>query len=227
MSLITAAIGAQNDLREAFANVGYLVAATAIAFILQIVIVYMGMFALVTRSNPITYLSHIVPSPTFAFASQSSAATIPVTLKAVKSTGRVSPAVASFVIPLGATVNMDGAAIYFPIACVWLAVLNGIVPNAGQFILLVVVSTIGSIGSAPVPYASLALIITVYNSVFNTVGTPAGFEYVIAIDWFMDRLQAALNVRCSGCLSAVARQFIVSCTFSPDRSLVMRLSLPW
>jgi len=61
-----------------------------------------------------------------AFACASSAATIPMTLKSVRSTGKVPESILKFVVPLGATVNMDGSAIYFPCACVWLAILNGI-----------------------------------------------------------------------------------------------------
>ena len=143
----------------AFENVGYLVVATMIAMLLQILIVYFGVFTIVTKSNPITYLSHIVPAQTMAFACASSAATIPMTLKSVQSTGRVPDAIARFVVPLGATVNMDGGAIYFPCACIWLAVLNGIDVNIGSYILLVIISTLGSIGTAPVPSASLVLIV--------------------------------------------------------------------
>jgi Na+/H+-dicarboxylate symporter len=102
--------------------------------------------------------------------------------------------VARFVVPLGATVNMDGGAIYFPCACIWMAVLNGIEPNIGNYILLIVLATIGSIGTAPVPSASLVLIITAYNTVFGTTGTPDGFSFILAIDWFMDRLRTTMNV---------------------------------
>jgi Na+/H+-dicarboxylate symporter len=102
--------------------------------------------------------------------------------------------VARFVVPLGATVNMDGGAIYFPCACIWMAVLNGIEPNVGNYILLIVLATIGSIGAAPVPSASLVLIITAYNTVFGTTGTPDGFSFILAIDWFMDRLRTTMNV---------------------------------
>lgn len=99
-----------------------------------------------------------------------------------------------FVLPLGATINMDGSAIYFPCACVWLAVLNGISPNFGDYILLVILSTVGSAGAAPVPASGLVLVITAYNTVFGGSGTPQGFEFVVAIDWFLDRCITALNV---------------------------------
>jgi Na+/H+-dicarboxylate symporter len=194
LSLIIKAVGGQNDLAGMFENVGYLVVATVLAMMLQFFVVYVGFFAFFTRTNPFTYLKYIVPAQTMAFACASSAATIPVTLKSVKSTGRVPDAIARFVVPLGATVNMDGGAIYFPCACIWLAIMNGISPDVGSYFLLVIISTIGSAGTAPVPSASLVLIITAYNTVFNTTGTPDGFSYILAIDWFMDRLRTTLNV---------------------------------
>jgi Na+/H+-dicarboxylate symporter len=193
-SLIVKAVGSQSDLKEAFTNVGFLVVATIVAMLAHYLIVHWGLFALVTKQNPWFYMKHIIPAQTMAFACASSAATIPVTLRSVGNTGRVPEAIARFVVPLGATVNMDGGAIYFPCACIWLAVLNGIEPNAGNYILLVFISTIGSAGTAPVPSASLVLIITAYNTVFGTTGTPEGFSYILAIDWFMDRLRTTLNV---------------------------------
>lgn len=193
-SLIVKAVGSQDNLSESFSNVGYLVVATILAMLAHYGIIHWGLFLIVTGSNPWTYLKKIIPAQTMAFACASSAATIPMTLKSVMSTGRVPDSIARFIIPLGATVNMDGGAIYFPCACVWLAVLNGIELNIAHYVMLVFIATIGSMGTAPVPSASLVLIITAYNTVFNTTGTPEGFEYILAIDWFMDRLRTTLNV---------------------------------
>jgi len=193
-SLIVKAVGGQENLADTFENVGYLVIATMLAMLFHYVFTYIGLYMLFTRTNPFTFLRHLIPAQTMAFACASSAATIPMTLKCVKSTGIVPDAVGRFVVPLGATVNMDGGAIYFPCASIWLAVLNGLEVDASHYILLVIISTIGSVGTAPVPSASLVLIITAYNTVFNTSGTPDGFEFILAIDWFMDRLRTTLNV---------------------------------
>mmetsp|Transcript_38144 Transcript_38144/g.53737 ORF Transcript_38144/g.53737 Transcript_38144/m.53737 type:complete len:153 (+) Transcript_38144:339-797(+) len=89
---------------------------------------------------------------------------------------------------------MDGSAIYFPGACIWLALLNGVDLNASHYVLLIILSTIGSAGAAPVPSSGLVLVITAYNTVFNTSGTPNGFEFIVAIDWFVDRVITALNI---------------------------------
>ena len=194
MSLIIKAVGKQSDLKGAFENVGYLVVATILAMAAHFLVAHVTLLAVIRKHNPIDYLKHIVPAQTMAFACASSAATIPVTLRCVHSSGMVPEPVLRFVIPLGATINMDGGAIYFPCACIWLAVLNGITPDPSSYILLIIIATIGSAGTAPVPSASLVLIITAYNTVFNATGTPDGFEFILAIDWFMDRLRTTLNV---------------------------------
>jgi Na+/H+-dicarboxylate symporter len=194
LSLIASAVGSQEDLIDSFANVGYLILACCFGFGMQFLLVHVIIYYLVTRTNPFTYLKCIIPAQTMAFACASSAATIPMTLKSVRSTGIVPESVLRFVIPLGATVNMDGSAIYFPCACIWLAVLNGIEPNVAHYFLLVIIATIGSAGTAPVPSSGLVLIVTAYNTVFGTTGIPDGFSFVVAIDWFLDRCITVTNV---------------------------------
>mmetsp|Transcript_18236 Transcript_18236/g.33040 ORF Transcript_18236/g.33040 Transcript_18236/m.33040 type:complete len:551 (+) Transcript_18236:134-1786(+) len=193
-SLIASAVGAQADLGGTFENVAYLVLACCFGFIMQFLLVHGLIFWFVTKMNPLWYFKHIIPAQTMAFACASSAATIPVTLRSVRSTGVVPESILKFVVPLGATINMDGSAIYFPCACVWLAVLNGVEVNAAHYILLIIIATIGSAGTAPVPASGLVLIVTAYNTVFGTSGIPNGFSFVVAIDWFLDRLITVVNV---------------------------------
>jgi Na+/H+-dicarboxylate symporter len=75
-----------------------------------------------------------------------------------------------------------------------LAAFNGVEIKFAQYILLAIIASIGSMGSAPVPSGSLVLIITAYNTVFNTTGVPNGFEFIIPIDWFLGRMQTILNI---------------------------------
>ena len=72
--------------------------------------------------------------------------------------------------------------------------LNGVEVNAAHYVLLIIIATIGSAGTAPVPSAGLVLIVTAYNTVFGTTGIPNGFSFVVAIDWFLDRLITVVNV---------------------------------
>lgn len=193
-SLIAAAFGEQENLGDMFSNIGLLIAAAFVAWGFQVVFVYIGLFALLTKSNPFRFLKHIISAQTMAFATASSAASIPTSLAAIKSTGMVPDTIGRFVIPFGATVNMDGGAVYFVCACIWLAVLNGEDITVSSFLLLIIIATVGSIGTAPVPSASLVLIITAYNTVFQGTGTPNGFGYIFAIDWFMDRCRTTTNI---------------------------------
>jgi Na+/H+-dicarboxylate symporter len=193
-SLIAKAIGSQEDLQGSFANVGYLMIANLVGFTVHIIVIDIGFLWLMTKESPFAYLSYIIPAQMTALATSSSAATLPVTMRCVKASGMVPDMIRNFVCPLGATVNMDGTAIGFPIACIWLAVLNGVDINIAHYILLIVLATVGSAGAAPVPSAGLVLIITAYNTVFGGTGVPKGFEFIVAIDWLADRFMTALNV---------------------------------
>lgn len=193
-SLITAAVGAQEDLATMFANVGLLMGTIAFGYILQYLSVYVGGYWWFTKANPIEYHKTLFPAQTMALASASSAATLPLTMDCVNKTGRVPEPVWKFILPLGSTINMDGMAIYLPTACVWLAILNGVKVSIGDYILLAILATVGSAGAAPVPQSGLVLILTSYNTTFNTSGTPAGFEFIIAVDWLIDRFSTFMNV---------------------------------
>ncbi|KAL7428806.1 hypothetical protein ACHAXM_003560 [Skeletonema potamos] len=158
MSLIAAAVGAQTDLAVVFSQIGALIAAILVGILLQVSVVYSGLYTLFVRKNPLKYYKHLFPAWMMAFASASSAATIPISLECAVSSGEVPVGVARFVIPLGATINMDGTAINILSSCIWLAYQNGIVPTAGDYILLVIAATVGSMGAAPVPAAGLVMI---------------------------------------------------------------------
>jgi Na+/H+-dicarboxylate symporter len=212
-SLVANAVGKQDNIGEALSNVGFLLAATFAGFAMHFLFVYVGLFFAVTRTSPLKYLSHLIPAQTMAFASASSAAVIPVNINCVIDSKLVQPYIAKFVIPLGATLNMDGGAVYFSLATIFLAVTSGLEDQItpASYILLVIIATIGSAGTAPVPSASLVLIITAYNTIFNTTGTPPTFSFILAIDWLLDRARTTLNVTGD---AVVAR--LVSCLMERD-----------
>ncbi|KAL3907391.1 MAG: hypothetical protein SGARI_003559 [Bacillariaceae sp.] len=192
-SMIAASIGIVDDLGNAFANVGLLVACIFCGLILHYLFTYCGGMLLMARINPFSYFRCLVPAQLVAFATASSAATIPVNIESTVD-GGVPETIAKFLVPLGATINMDGAAIYFPCACVWLAVYNGITPNIGDYILLAVLSSFGSIGAAPVPNAGIVMVATAYHTAFNVTEDPLGFSFLFAIDRLVDRFITVLNV---------------------------------
>jgi len=136
VSLIASAIGAQSDITQVMTQIGYLVAAISIGMVMQVIVVYFGGYLILIRQNPIIYFKKMIPAYTLAFASASSAATLPQTLNCAIASG-IPKGIARFCLPLGATVNMDGASIYIICSCVWLAYQNGIVPSAAEYILLI------------------------------------------------------------------------------------------
>ena len=150
MSLIAAAVGAQSDLGEVFSQLGYLLLAMIVGLLMQFLLVYTSLYIFFVRKNPFKYFKHLIPALVMAFSVDSSAATIPVSIDCAVSSGDVPVGIARFVVPLGATINMDGSAISLICSCVWLAYQNGIVPGVNEYILLVVAATVGSMGAVSV-----------------------------------------------------------------------------
>lgn len=195
ISLIAAEFGAQSNVYQVFQRIGILCAAVAVGLLGQFLLCYCILYVSIKRKSPFPYLRHCIPALTMTFASASAAATLPITIGCVVKSGDVPLEVANFSLPLGSTINMDGGAIYIVCACVWLAYENGIVPTTADYIILAISSTLGSIGAAPVPSASLILAITVYSTTFgSTDGELTGLSTLFAVDWFLDRLRSVVNV---------------------------------
>jgi len=195
ISLIASAIGTNPDLGNVFTQIGYLISAVAVGLLMQVTLVYCGLYYIFLRANPITYLKQMVPAYTMAFASASSAATIPVSLECAKATGQIPVGISRFVIPLGATVNMDGSGIYIICSVVWMAYQNGIQPGIEDYIVLIFAASFGSMGTAPVPSATIVIILSAYWTAFgSTDGNPEGLAYIIAFDWFFDRFTTMFNI---------------------------------
>lgn len=147
-------------------------------------------YGLVVRRSPAAYARDLGTPLTTAFATASSSATLPLTLDAVEASG-VDERASRFVLPLGATVNMDGSALYEAVAAVFIAQAWGIELGAAQLVALFVVATLSTIGAAGIPEAGLVTMIVVLEA----VGLPLeGIGLLLAIDWLLDRFRTAVNV---------------------------------
>ncbi|KAL7523109.1 hypothetical protein ACHAWF_000374 [Thalassiosira exigua] len=118
-------MGASNDMGRVMWEIGFLIAAVFAGLCLQLMVVYNGLYILFIRMNPFLYYKHMIPAFSVVFATASSAATLPVSIDCAVASGRVPEGVAKFVLPLGATINMDGSCIYIVCACIWLAYYKG------------------------------------------------------------------------------------------------------
>ncbi|KAJ8980456.1 hypothetical protein NQ317_007652 [Molorchus minor] len=138
-------------------------------------------------------LSHVCAT---AFGTASSSATMPITIRALDKMG-LDPRVTRFVIPIGATINMDGTALYEAVAAIYIAQLNDISISFGQTV-AVLTATAASIGAAGIPQAGLVTMVMV----LDTVGLPSKEVInILAVDWLLDRFRTTINVMCD-CLGA-------------------------
>jgi len=149
------------------------------------------LLAFLTKINPYTYLNKIKEAPIMAFSTASSAATLPVSLKVVQEKGGVSKDSAGFVLPLGATVSMDGTAAYLTIAVLYIANLAGVPMTLGDQLVLGLTVVALSVGVAALPSASLVMMVVILNQ----VGLPVEYlAIIVAVDRILDMARTALNV---------------------------------
>ncbi len=126
-----------------------------------------------------------------AFSTASSSATLPLTMEGVEKENGVSGRTASFVLPLGATVNMDGTALYEAVAAIFIAQVYGIDLGGGKQVIIFLTATLAAIGAAGIPEAGLVTMVIVLKA----AGLPIeGIGLILAIDWLLDRFRTTLNV---------------------------------
>lgn len=126
-----------------------------------------------------------------AYGTDSSAATLPTTIKCVEQFNKVDKRISRFVLPLGATVNMDGTALYEGVCALWIAQLHDIDLDAGQVITTVLTSVAAAVGAAAIPSAGLVTMLIVLQAVNLPTEDVA---LLWAVDWFMDRFRTTVNV---------------------------------
>lgn len=145
----------------------------------------------VGKRSVIDYAKNMGTALTTAFSTSSSSATLPMTMEGVTRENNVSPRIASFVLPLGATINMNGTALYEAIAAVFIAQVYGIHLDVGQMIIIFLTATLAAIGAAGIPEAGLVTMVIVLKA----VGLPLdGISLLLVIDWFLDRCRTTVNV---------------------------------
>ena len=157
----------------------------------MILVVYPAILMAFTKVKYKDFFKAIRPAQLLAFSTSSSSATLPVTMKQVEEELGVSEEISSFVLPLGATVNMDGTSLYQGVAAVFIAQALGMELNLTQQLMIVLTATLASIGSAGVPGAGLIMLIIVLES----IGVPAaGVALIIAPDRILDMFRTVVNV---------------------------------
>ena len=152
---------------------------------------YNSLVWMVAKTNPTTFFKGISPAQLLAFSTSSSAATLPVTMERVTEHLGVDEEVSSFVLPIGATINMDGTSLYQAVAAVFIAQAFGMDLSLGVQLGIIVTATLASIGSAAVPGAGMVMLVIVLAQ----AGIPeAGLALIFAIDRPLDMCRTTVNV---------------------------------
>ena len=179
------------------------------------------------KLNPITFIKKMRPAQIFAFSTASSNATIPVTLQVVEKRLGVNNSTAAFTIPLGATINMDGTAIMQGVATVFIANVYGIDLSLTQYLTVIGMSILASIGTAGVPGVGLIML----AMVFNQVGLPVeGIGLILGVDRLLDMVRTAVNITGDAtvtCIVARGENEIDLDIFNdPDAGVITEIELP-
>uniref|UniRef100_A0AAZ3SVV7 Amino acid transporter n=1 Tax=Oncorhynchus tshawytscha TaxID=74940 RepID=A0AAZ3SVV7_ONCTS len=147
-------------------------------------------FAIV-RKNPYTFTLGMAQALVTALMISSSSATLPVTFRCAEENLRIDKRITRFVLPVGATINMDGTALYEAVAAIFIAQLNDYSLDVGQIVTISITATVASIGAAGVPNAGLVTMVIVLTA----VGLPANdVTLIVAVDWLLDRFRTMINV---------------------------------
>ena len=197
--MLMAPFGVFAKISQVFAKEGFdTIFALGKYFILVIVVllihglvVYPTMLKFLTGLNPLQFFKKMRNVQLFALSTASSNATIPVTMRVVEERLGASKKVASFTVPLGATINMDGTAIMQGVATVFIAQMSGIDLSIGQYLTVILAATMASVGTAGVPSAGLVML----TMVLGLVGLPPDkIGLIIGIDRLLDMVRTAVNV---------------------------------
>ena len=162
-----------------------------IGLLIMIFLVYPLILRIFTKMKYKDFFRGIMPAQMLAFSTSSSAATLPVTMERCEDHLGVSEEVSSFVLPLGATINMDGTSLYQAVAAVFIAQVFGIELDLSQQLTIVLTATLASIGAAAVPGAGMVMLVIVLGAINIPV---EGLALIFGVDRILDMLRTVVNV---------------------------------
>jgi len=203
---------AEQRFGEELSQIGWYFATVLIGLAIHALILLPLFFWWVTKKNPYRYLVQMSKALLTAFSTASSSATLPVTMECAEEAG-ISKQSTEFVIPLGATINMDGTALYEAVAAIFIAQAIGFDLSFTDQAVIAVTATLAAIGAAGIPEAGLVTMLIVLNA----VGLPV--EYVgliLTVDWLLDRFRTTVNVFGDSIGAAVVEKAMPEPTAAPQ-----------
>ena len=180
-----------NNVLELLSALGFYMLAVIIGLIIQMVFTYTAVLKIFSNMSLKKFYQGIAPAQLLAFSTSSSGATLPVTMERCEDELGVSEEVSSFVLPLGATINMDGTALYHAVSAVFIAQTLGMDLTLGAQLTIVLTAVLASIGTAAVPGAGIIMLIIILEA----IGVPsAGIALILGVDRSLDMMRTVTNV---------------------------------
>ncbi len=179
-----------------FKPIAFYVAAVFIALTIHLVFTLSGILVIIAQYSPIAFYKKIFPAIATAFSTDSSIATLPVTMDCLEKNVGISKKVVGFIAPLGATVNMDGTALYEAVAAVFIAQVIGMDMTLTQQLIIMLTASLASVGAAGIPSAGLVTMVIVLKSVNLPL---EGIGILLAVDRILDMFRTTVNVISDSC----------------------------
>ncbi|CAL8375331.1 neutral amino acid transporter B(0) isoform X2 [Gadus morhua] len=207
MFLVAGKIVEMEDVATLFSSLGKYIACCMVGHAIHGLLVLPAIYAVITRKNPYTFLWGTFTALATAFGTSSSSATLPLMMKCVEENNGVSKHISRFILPIGATVNMDGAALFQCVAAVFIAQLNNISLNFVQVITILVTATASSVGAAGIPAGGVLTLAIILEA----VGLPTNdISLILAVDWLVDRTCTVINVEGDAYGAGLLQHFVDS-----------------
>uniref|UniRef100_H3B3T8 Amino acid transporter n=1 Tax=Latimeria chalumnae TaxID=7897 RepID=H3B3T8_LATCH len=190
-SLICGKIAAIKDLELVARQLGMYMVTVMIGLLIHGGIILPLLYFTITRKNPFVFFGGIFQAWITALGTASSAGTLPVSFRCLEENLKIDKRVTRFMLPIGATINMDGTALYEAVAAIFIAQMNGVELDGGQVVTVSLTATLASIGAASIPSAGLVTMLLILTA----VGLPTqDISLLVAVDWLLDRMRTSINV---------------------------------
>ncbi|CAH1401948.1 unnamed protein product [Nezara viridula] len=191
MCLISGKIMGIENLVTTAQQLGMYMITVILGLLVHALLTLPGIYFFLTRKNPAVFFRGMLQAWVTALGTASSSATLPITFKCLEENNGIDTRVTRFVVAVGATVNMDGTALYEAVAAIFIAQMNGIELGLGEVITVSLTATLASIGAASIPSAALITMLLI----LTTLGLPTNdVSLLFAVDWLLDRLRTSINV---------------------------------